>query len=163
MGLVYGELGLEVADATERTTYQDQAVVMLKKSVDHHEDAMTLYQLALALSEAKEVFPKINQVEEAFNTLNRAIELNPQNPMFYNLLALLLSAKAQHETASKVALTGWSSCVSHQIKARNGQLDSSNEKSLLWDNIDPGFKEELLKFQILTKFTTYLCCSGNED
>lgn len=59
LGLVYGELALEVIDSRERNVYQDQAVVMLRKSVDHNEDPMILYQLALALSEAKQV-PYIN-------------------------------------------------------------------------------------------------------
>lgn len=65
--------------------------------------------------------------------------------MFYNLLALLLSSKAQHEQASRAALDGWYACISYQSMARKPNLDVRNEKSLLWDNIDPGFKEELLK------------------
>ena len=148
LGLVYGELSLEVSNSEERMEYIEQAVVMLKKAVLHYEDSICLYQLALALSEAREVL-YIDQIDEALLYVNRAIELNPYNPSFYNLLSLLMSSKARHEDASHFALVGLSTCIKYQGKEKTGHSETTNERQLLWDDIDPAFKEELLKYYSL--------------
>jgi tetratricopeptide (TPR) repeat protein len=139
LGLVYGELALEVVDSQERQTYRNQAVVMLSKAVDHLEDPVILYQLALALSE-------VGEFEGAISNLDKSIELEPHNPASYNLLALLLSSRSQYEKAAQAALVGWTTCVSYQSVSQKGHLNVNGEAHLIWENIDPGFKEELLRF-----------------
>jgi hypothetical protein len=57
LGLVYGELALEVLESTERLMYQNQAVVMLSKAVQvEQQNSVLFYQFAFALSEVGEVF-----------------------------------------------------------------------------------------------------------
>jgi hypothetical protein len=56
LGIVYGELSLEVLERDERVEYQNQAVVMLSKAVQICQtDSVLYYQLSLGLAEAGQV------------------------------------------------------------------------------------------------------------
>jgi hypothetical protein len=78
--------------------------------------------------------------QSSIDEINRAIHLDPINPSYYNLLALLLSSKSEFGTAANVALAGWKKCVKHYITP-----NAPNESMINWDVVDYKFKEDLIK------------------
>jgi hypothetical protein len=57
LGVVYGELALEVVERTERVTFQNNAAIMLSKARSwNRDDSFIRYQLALQYAELGEVY-----------------------------------------------------------------------------------------------------------
>lgn len=141
LGVVYGELALEVVDRTERITFQNNAATMLSKARNwNREDPLIRYQLALQYAELGEVLNILMQFQSSIDEVNKAINLDPVNPSYYNLLAQLLSSKSEFDTAASISLAGWKRCVKQYTTP-----NAPNESMINWDGVDYRFKEDLIK------------------
>jgi tetratricopeptide (TPR) repeat protein len=142
LGVVYGELSMEVIEGTQRRTYQNEAIEMLQKATELNAyDATLFYQLSLQLGE-------VGEFSQAIDNINQSIKLQPQNPASYNLLALLLSSRGKSEKALEVVIEGWGLCLSKYADVRHqSNLDDTSEveQKINWETVDPFFKREMIK------------------
>ncbi|KAJ3272125.1 Tetratricopeptide repeat protein 7A [Terramyces sp. JEL0728] len=138
LGIVYGELALDVIGREDRQDYQTEAVLILKKAKELDKNNSRIrFQLALQLAE-------IGEFGQAIDEINQSLNLSPHSPGPYNLLALLLSSKEHYDKALEVANAGWKSCMKEHSLVVAGD---KGEQDLLvdWDSVDIHFKEEILK------------------
>ncbi|KAI8806098.1 hypothetical protein BJ742DRAFT_369292 [Cladochytrium replicatum] len=159
VGLLYGELSLEVRDSQSRQTFQAKAIESLEdalKSVenvagqrpikrgakDHASPWKLKYQIALQYAE-------IGEISQAINVLNESIKMNPIHVRSWNLLALLMSCRKDFDQALKVCTVGWKECVSVIGKPRAASIvNPGDHDSIAWDGADSTDKEELINFKL---------------
>jgi predicted Zn-dependent protease len=143
---VYGELGLETIQREDRSMYQLKGMESFQKAVELENLGMLRYQYALSLVEMGEFDLAMVQVQTA-------IGLDPAQPMFYNLLALMLDSREQVVKAIEVCKSGWKCCIEHVLQtqvSKNNKVKKQMEfkdieRMINWDVVDPNFKDELFK------------------
>ncbi|KAI8893149.1 hypothetical protein BC833DRAFT_609421 [Globomyces pollinis-pini] len=141
LGVVYGELAVEVFDRQEREDFQNEAISLLTKAKQlTPNNAKVRYQLALQLSEVGEFSLAIDEV-------NKSIQLDPHNPSSYNLLALLLTSKLDYAKALQVASLGHKEFVASAATLPNPNKIEL-EYLVNWDNVELKRKEELLNLRL---------------
>ncbi|KAJ3322235.1 Tetratricopeptide repeat protein 7A [Boothiomyces sp. JEL0866] len=142
LGIVYGELALDVIGREERLDYQTEAVLILRKAKELDKNNSRIrFQLALQLAE-------IGEFEEAIDEVNHSLNLSPHSPGPYNLLALLLSSKDHHDKGLEVANAGWKSCMKEHLFVAPGSEKTDQELLVDWDSVDIHFKEEILNLRL---------------
>jgi tetratricopeptide (TPR) repeat protein len=157
LGVVYGELSLEVVKREDRTRHQEEAIIMLSKARSLQKtNHRARYQLALQFAEVGEVrlFFLVNffnflfhfQFQQAVDEINRAITLDSTVPSYYNLLVLMLSSKSHVDKALALGNAGWSHCLKHLCTIH--KVDSESE--LAWDSVNPSYRDDLVKCVFLT-------------
>jgi tetratricopeptide (TPR) repeat protein len=111
LGVVYGELGLETIQREERIEYQTKGMESFQKAVDLENSAILRYQYAISLVE-------LGEFEQALTQIQAAIGINPAQPMFYNLLALMLDSREQVSKAIEVCKSGWKCCIEYVLQTQ---------------------------------------------
>jgi tetratricopeptide (TPR) repeat protein len=111
LGVVYGELGLETTQREDRLDYQTKGTELLQKAVGLEDSGVLRYQYALSLVE-------IGEFELGMSQIQKAIELDPAQPSFYNLLALMLDSREQTSKAIDICKSGWRCCIEFVLQSQ---------------------------------------------
>ncbi|KAJ3117183.1 hypothetical protein HK098_006351 [Nowakowskiella sp. JEL0407] len=145
LGVVCGELALEVRDSDERVKYRAQAVECLEEAFRFDETRWDIaYQLALQYAE-------IGEIQTSIDTLNKGLSINQGHTPSWNLLALLLSSRKDLDQALKVCEVGWKACVAGIASGRQETFTKpvgSKPDVFTWDTVGSTEKEDLINFRL---------------
>jgi tetratricopeptide (TPR) repeat protein len=111
LGVVYGELGLETTQREDRLDYQTKGTELLQKAVGLEDSGVLRYQYALSLVE-------LGDFELGMSQIQKAIEIDPAQPSFYNLLALMLDSREQTTKAIEICKSGWRCCIEFVLQSQ---------------------------------------------